>query len=252
MSTAEPAGWPRIAKDPARFKRPPNLADPAATRAGFRWRDAWSWVDGLPDGQGLNIAHEAVDRHLLHGRGAHTALHWIGRSGERRDLRYADLAAASSRFAHALASLGLGAGDGVFVLMGRLPELYVAVLGALKARAVVTPLFSAFGPEPIATRCEMGDARLIVTTPELYQRKLRALRERLPRLAHVVLVGEVPPALLQDPGVHAWAALVDAQPAVWTIPRRRPKRPACCTSPAAPPAGPRARSMCTRRCWRMR
>ena len=43
-------------------------------------------------------------------------------------------------------------GERVFLLMGRLPELYVALLGALKARCVVSPLFSAFGPEPIATR----------------------------------------------------------------------------------------------------
>ncbi|MCU0968764.1 MAG: acetate--CoA ligase [Rubrivivax sp.] len=222
---AAPAHLARIVKDPAAFVRPPHLADPAAERARFRWDDARAWLDGLPGGGGLNIAHEAVDRHLGHGRGGRTAIRWIGKSGGRRDLSYADLAAASSRFANALASLGLGAGDGVFVLMGRLPELHVAMLGALKARAVVTPLFSAFGPEPIATRCEMGDARLIVTTPELYARKLRALRERLPRLAHVVLVGEAPPALLDEPGVHAWAALVESQPAQWTIPPTPPDAP---------------------------
>lgn len=38
----------------------------------------------------------------------------------------------------------------VFVLAGRIPELYLAILGALKARCVVCPLFSAFGPEPIS------------------------------------------------------------------------------------------------------
>ncbi|MCZ8176411.1 MAG: acetate--CoA ligase [Burkholderiaceae bacterium] len=225
MSTAEASRWPRIVKDAQAFGRAPNLADPAAMRERFDWGDARGWLDGLPGGAGLNIAFEAVDRHLLHGRGARTALRWIGKSGERRDLSYAELAAASSRFAQALASLGLGAGDGVFVLMGRVPELYAAMLGALKARAVVTPLFSAFGPEPIATRCEMGDARLIVTTPELYQRKLRALRDRLPRLSHVVLVGDAPPALLQDPGVHRWATLVDAQPGRWTIPPTPPESP---------------------------
>lgn len=225
MTSAKPASWPRIAKDPAAFQRPPNLADPARTQFEFRWRDAWSWVDGLPAGNGLNIAHEAVDRHLLHGRGERIALRWIGKSGARRDVSYAELAAASSRFANALSSLGLGVGDGVFVLMGRLPELVAAMLGALKARAVVTPLFSAFGPEPIATRCEMGDARLIVTTPELYQRKLRALRARLPRLAHVVLVGDVPGPLLEEPGVHAWASLVETQPASWAIPPTPPDSP---------------------------
>ena len=196
---------------------PPNLTDYEATVASFRWDDARRQLDGLPGGRGLNIAHEAVDRHLLHGRGGRTAIRWIGKRGQRRELRYADLAAETSRFAHALEHLGLLPGERVFVLMGRLPELYVAVLGALKARCVVTPLFPAFGPEPIATRAEMGDARVLVTTPELYQRKVRALRERLPGLRHVVLVGEPDAALLAEPGVHAWDALLAGLPTDYTI-----------------------------------
>jgi acetyl-CoA synthetase len=114
-------------------------------------------------------------------------------------------------------------GEGVFVLMGRLPELYVAMLGALKACCVVTPLFSAFGPEPIFTRCEMGDARLLVTTPELYRRKVAALRPRLPGLRHVWLVGAAPddPALA-EPGVRRWDDVVHTAPAHWRIPPTDP------------------------------
>jgi acetyl-CoA synthetase len=159
----------------------PHLLDHTATAAQFSWEQARHWLDGLPGGAGLNIAHEAVDRHLLHGRGDKVAIRWIGKSGERQEFTYAELARASNQFANALEGLGVRPGERVFVLMGRLPELYVAVLGALKARCVVTPLFSAFGPEPIVTRAEMGDARVLVTTPELYQRKIRDVRERLPR-----------------------------------------------------------------------
>ncbi len=179
-------------------------AGDAAASAAFDWEQAQRMLDGLPAG-GLNIAYEAVDRHLLHGRGNKVAIRWIGKSGARRALSYADLAAQTNRFANALAALGVLAGERVFVLMGRLPELYVAVLGTLKARCVASPLFSAFGPEPIATRCEMGDARVLVTTPELYRRKVQGLRARLPGLRHVIVVGEVPAG---DPGVHAWADVV--------------------------------------------
>ena len=79
----------------------------------------------------------------------------------------------------------------------------------------MTPLFSAFGPEPIATRCEMGDARVLVTTPELYQRKVRGLRERLPGLRHVIVVGDAP----ADAGdsVRAWADVVEGEPDSYTI-----------------------------------
>lgn len=41
----------------------PNLADYERSRARFSWQDARAELDGLPHGSGLNIAHEAVDRH---------------------------------------------------------------------------------------------------------------------------------------------------------------------------------------------
>ena len=41
----------------------PNVVDLEAVRTDFTWAEARSRLDGLPDGKGLNIAHEAVDRH---------------------------------------------------------------------------------------------------------------------------------------------------------------------------------------------
>lgn len=54
-----------ISKDPARFSPGPQMVDYAAVRAGFDWAKARALLDGLPAGAGLNIAHEAVDRHAL-------------------------------------------------------------------------------------------------------------------------------------------------------------------------------------------
>ena len=75
-------------------------------------------------------------------------------------------------------TLGVGRGDRLFVLAGRVPELYVAVLGALKNGTVVCPLFSAFGPEPIRTRLALGDAgadEAIVVASPITERSIRAL-----------------------------------------------------------------------------
>ena len=204
----------RIVKQVAALEVRPHLLDYDATVADFSWISAGHFLDGLPGGCGINIAYEAVDRHVAHGLGTKTAIRWLGKNGVHRAFSYADLAQATNRFANALDRLGVVPGERVFVLMGRLPELYVAVLGALKARCVVTPLFSAFGPEPIATRAEMGDARVLVTTPELYKRKIRGLRERLPGLRHVIVVGAEP---LDDPSLQAWSALVDTCPSEYTI-----------------------------------
>jgi len=168
----------------------PNLADYGVVRAEFSWDAARRLLDGLPDGGGLNIAHEAVDRHAQGSRADHLALRWLGKSGAVRDFTYHDLALETSRFANVLAGLGVQAGERVFILAGRIPELYITVLGALKQRCVVSPLFSAFGPEPIHTRLALGSGSVLVTTASLYQKKVAGLRERLPQLKHVLLVSD--------------------------------------------------------------
>jgi acetyl-CoA synthetase len=167
----------------------PNMPDLEAARAAFRWDDARAALAGLPAG-GLNIAYEAVDRHLAGPVARRVALRWRGRGGERRDITYAELAEQSNRFAGALERLGVAAGEVVFALCPRIPALYVAALGTLKRRAVFSPLFSAFGPEPIATRIEIGRGAVLVTTAALYKRKVAPIRDRLPTLRHVILVDD--------------------------------------------------------------
>lgn len=101
----------RIAKDPARLSPRPHLLDYDATCAAFSWEAAQARLDGLPGGQGLNMAYEAVDRHLVHGRAGKTAIRWLGKSGARRQLTYRKLAGASNRFANALERLGVQPGE---------------------------------------------------------------------------------------------------------------------------------------------
>jgi len=86
----------------------------------------------LPGG-GLNIAHEALDRHVTAGHGDQVAIRWLGKDSDRRDITYAALAADAARFANVLSEHGLKPGARVFALIGRVPELYAAALGTLKA-----------------------------------------------------------------------------------------------------------------------
>jgi len=171
---------------------PPNLADYATAVRGFSWDDVRRReLEGLPGGRGLNIAHEAVDRHAAGVFRDHVALRWKAAESGTRDLTYAELRELTNRFAHALRSLGLRPGDRLFLLTGRIPELYVAALGALKLRVVVCPLFSAFGPEPVRTRMQLGEAKALLTTVSLYDRKVLPIRGDLPRLEHVLIAGAV-------------------------------------------------------------
>ena len=169
--------------------RAANLADYAAGCAAFSWEAARRELTGLPGG-GLNIAYEAVDRHAAGARRDQLALRWLGKSGQVRDFSYGQLSELTSQFANVLAGLGVVAGERVFVLAGRIPELYFAVLGALKHRCVVSPLFSAFGPEPIATRLKIGEGSVLVTTDTLYRKKVESIRASLPSLRQVLIVRE--------------------------------------------------------------
>jgi len=175
------------------------------------WAEARGMIDGL-DGA-LNIAHEALDRHVIAGHGGQVALRWLGKTGDRRDLTYSDMADLSARFANVLASHGLEKGDSLFALMGRVPELYACALGTLKAGLVFSPLFSAFGPEPIQTRMEIGAAKVLVTTASIYNRKIAHWRHELPSLALVLIEGEDAPKGCVALG----PALRDASPKFETV-----------------------------------
>jgi acetyl-CoA synthetase len=188
----------------------PNLTDYAATRTSFTWDAARGDVSELPAG-GINIAYEAVTRHARGANAARVAIVTRAKDGSRREITYAELEHETNRFANALEQLGVRAGDRVFTLLGRVPELFVAVLGALKAGAVVSPLFSAFGPEPVRQRLAIGDARVLVTTSRLYGRKVAPVRDQLPNLTHVHLVDGVPDAPIAG-GVDMPGALRAASP----------------------------------------
>jgi acetyl-CoA synthetase len=196
----------------------PNLVDYEDARRTFTWAGARALLDGLPGG-GLNIAHEAVVRHAAGERRNHVALVWLAKNGDRRELTYGGLDEQTSRMAGALASLGVRAGDTVFTLLGRVPELHVAMLGALKLGAVVSPLFSAFGPEPIRQRMQLGHGRVLVTSRALYRRKVAPVRGELPELDHVLLVDETDPDVA---GAHDLRSLLAVQPPTFSIPPTAP------------------------------
>jgi acetyl-CoA synthetase len=215
------ARWPPIVKSPTVERVVPNLRDYDRARAEFSWEKARQRLGGLPNGAGLNIAHEAVDRHATAAHGRRLALRWISRTGARRDFTYDDLRSGTSRFANLLRVLGVGAGDVVATLAGRIPGLYIAALGTLKNRSVYTPLFSAFGPDPIVSRMTIARARVLVTTETLYRKKVEPVRAQMPALEHVLLFRETAAPL--PPGTVDFNERLDAASDEFTIPATDPQ-----------------------------
>ncbi len=98
----------------------------------------------------------------------------------------------------------------------------MAALGTLKNRSVYCPLFSAFGPQPIQKRMAIGAGRLLITTPAHYRRKIAGIRDRLPGLKHILLIGpdeEMP----DDPGVHSLTKLMAEASPEFVIGKTRPE-----------------------------
>jgi acetyl-CoA synthetase len=177
-----------IRKTLAELRVTPNMTGSSPGGTGFDWAAARAELVG-PSGD-CNMARLCIDRHSQGVHGNRVALRFLSPDTEPQELSYADLKRLSSRFANGLRALGVGKSDHVFVLAGRGVPLYVAVLGGLRAGSVVTPLFSAFGPEPIATRIGIARARVLVTTEALYRRKIEKIRSSLPTLQYVIVVGE--------------------------------------------------------------
>jgi len=168
----------------------------------------WELADGSLGG--LNIALAATDRQVARGLGDVCAMRFLGPGDHVEDLTYGRLTELSARFATGLRTLGLGPGDLVASLCGRQSGLYVALLGTLRARSAFSPLFASFGPEPVRQRLAAGRARALVTTPTLYRRTVAQLRQGLPDLAWVILLGD--PGDVTGPGVVPFDAMVAQAP----------------------------------------
>jgi acetyl-CoA synthetase len=199
-----------IHKEPSQVGLQPNVVDYESACSTFSWARARRALEGLPGGGGLNIAHETVDRHARRGSADRAALIFVDRDLDAREITFEELRTETNRFANVLVGLGVGKADRVFSLLGRVPELYLTALGTLKNVSVFSPLFAAFGPEPVRQRLQLGDGRVLVTTRSQYRRKIAPLRDSLPGLEHVLLVdpetgGDLPTGTASLPALMAEA-----------------------------------------------
>lgn len=206
-----------------------NLSNYDDVCASFNWSDVDREFSETPSLRGefsTNMAWRAVDRHVAGGRGACIAIRCLPAvGGGIRDISFLELMELTNRFANLLNALGVAPGDVVSTLLGRIPELYTACLGALKHRSVCCPLFSAFGPEPIKTRLALSKAKILVTTSKLYERKVAGIRAELPDLKHVLLVDGCA-AVPATEGVHSFGLLMGNAAPTYLVPVTHREDPA--------------------------
>ncbi|HVO41585.1 MAG TPA: acetyl-coenzyme A synthetase N-terminal domain-containing protein, partial [Aggregatilineales bacterium] len=92
----------------------------------------------------INIAYNALDRHVKTWRRNKLALIWEGEPGDTRTYSYYRLWQDTNKFANILRSMGVRKGDRVTIYMGRVPELMIAMLACAKIGAVHSVVYGGF------------------------------------------------------------------------------------------------------------
>lgn len=197
-----------------------HLLNYEKVQASFSWDEIAKELNGLPDGKGLNIAYEAIDRHAQIHLKDTVALRFIRKDRSFQDINYGELKKLTSKFANVLQKLDVKKGERVFSFAGRIPELYITALGTLKYTAVFCPLFSVFGPEPVFQRLSRGDATVLVTTSLLFDKKIKPLLERLPSLRFIILTDATEHFSEQ---VMSFAKLMEQASEEFNIPQTNPE-----------------------------
>jgi acetyl-CoA synthetase len=126
----------------------------------FAWSALWDLFDGRREG--LNLAHECVDRH----DGSATALRLQFADGHREEHTFGALQEWTSRFANFLEAEGIAAGDRVAIMLEPSLPFYGALFGTVKRGAVAVPLFTLFGPDGLALRLRDCTPRMLVVPPD--------------------------------------------------------------------------------------
>jgi acetyl-CoA synthetase len=171
-----------IYKTPAKH----GLINYEKTYNDFNWDDIKGCFDHFSD-DGVNIAHEAIDRHANSSGKDKIALYWEDEDNVKKQYTFSDIKRQSDKLANVLRSLDVEKGDRVFLFLPRTPELYISIIALAKVGAIAGPMFSAFGPEAVRDRLHDSEAKMLITTPDLNQR-VHAIKEELPALKHILLV----------------------------------------------------------------
>ncbi len=185
-TTAGETHYPTIEKPPMHdVAVKPNMMDYDEMAQTYAWEKTEQELR-LPRANGYNKATICIDDHPPEVM-QRPALVWEATDGKKEVYTFNDLKRETSKAAHMFKNMGLQKGDRVFVFLERIPELYIIVFGALKAQALVGPLFAAFGPEAIKDRIQDCEARFVITSPSLKHRVDSILAE-CPSVEKVIIV----------------------------------------------------------------
>jgi acetyl-CoA synthetase len=118
----------------------------------------------------LNASYNALDRHVIEGRGDRVAFYFEGEPGDTKTLTYADMLREVKKAANALASIGIKDGDRVAIYMPMIPEAVIAMLACARVGATHSVVFGGFSADSLLARIQDAEAKLVITADGGYRK----------------------------------------------------------------------------------
>lgn len=166
----------------------PNIKSYEESYAGFSWNIPRNELE-YSDENVINIGEYCSDRICKLGYSNKLALIWEGFTGEVKKYTFDDMRVLTNTIAQFLKNHSLNNGDRICLFMDKVPELYFGFLGVLKMGGIAQPLFSAFGPEALATRLDDAKTSAIITQRK-HLHKVRDILKDLPSLKYIIVVDD--------------------------------------------------------------
>jgi acetyl-CoA synthetase len=131
-----------------------------------KWDQVLDWQSPFAKwfiGGKLNASYNALDRHVLEGRGNRIAFLFEGEPGDSKQITYSQLLTEVKKCANALTSLGIKSGDRVAIYIPMIPEAAIAMLACARVGAAHSVVFGGFSADSLLARIQDADASLVIT-----------------------------------------------------------------------------------------
>ncbi|OZM57235.1 AMP-dependent synthetase [Lottiidibacillus patelloidae] len=136
------------------------------------------WPNWFVGGK-MNIVHNAVEKWSLNSdMRDEKAITWESDNGENVSYTFSQLSNEINKVAGGLVNQGLKKGDCITLYMPMIPETAILMLAAVKIGAIISPTFSGYGAEAVATRLNASGSKVLVTADGFMRRgKAVAMKE---------------------------------------------------------------------------
>jgi len=160
----------------------------------------------------INIAANALDRHMKTARKDKVAYIFEGEPGDIERWTYSDLYKEVNRLSNALRKLGIKKGDRVTIYLPMIPQLPAAMLACAKIGAVHSVVFSGFSASSLKDRINDSESKILITADGAYRRgKVVTLKENAdaalaetPSIQHVIVFQRTKGQVAMKPGRDLW------------------------------------------------